>query len=141
MTENDLQQIEKTIGISVPLFYRATLSAYPFPSGSYADQFMLPNSPKEVIEYYEADPNFSSPDIKQPFYFGSNGGEEWYFVDAGNPSSPVFVYELETGKHHQKAPTWSEFLEQIHVTLEEIAQNEVTQAERKRNRKWWQFWI
>ena len=100
---------------------------------------MLPNRPQEVMELSEAD--FSSPAIGQPFFIGSDGGEEWYFVDASKPDSGVFVFELETGKHRSLTPTWAAYLDHIRATQAEIAADEEAERARRQNKKWWQFWL
>jgi hypothetical protein len=129
MTESDLQQIEQHVGFALPATYRTTLLNYPFEPGSFADEFMLPNRPQEVIELSDVD--FSSPAISQ----------EWYFVDASKPDSAVFVFELETGKHKSLSPTWTAYLDHIRATHSEIAADEAAERQRKQNKKWWQFWL
>ena len=144
MTEDDLQQIEAAVGYTLPTFYRTTLVAYPFPKDSFADEFMLRDCPQSVIANNKGSPRISSPDIRQSFFLGSDGGEERYFVDAKNPNSAVFVFELETGKHRQEASTWAEFLDQVRVVVSEIDAEEAEDtalATRRVNKNWWQFWL
>ncbi len=43
MTESDLETIESRLGFHVPGDCRTTALSYPFPSDSFADEFLLPN--------------------------------------------------------------------------------------------------
>jgi hypothetical protein len=138
MTDQEFQSIEKHVGSPLPASYRATLSSYPFAPDSFAAEFMLPNDPKAVIELNSAE--MSSPDIGKPFFIGSDGGEEWFFVDASKEDSGVFVFELETGKHRPLVPNWTAFLDHIQAEHAEIAADEEAMRQRRLNKKWWEFW-
>jgi len=139
MTEIDLKRIEKELGFAVPDYYRATMLNYPFGTDSFADDCMLPSRPDRVIELVGVDSHFDG--IEQPFFVGTDGGEEWYFVDSSKPDSGVFVFQLETGKHESLSPSWNAYLEHIRAIDAEGAADEAAELERKRNKKWWQFWI
>ena len=80
---------------------------------------MLPNRPSDVIDLNEAGARVV--DIKRPFFIGSDGGEEWYFVDASEPDSAVYVYELETGRHRALVASWAAYLGCIRDAHAEIA--------------------
>ena len=139
MTEEEIKTIEKHLGFRLPELYRSTVLAYPFPENSFAAEFVLPNRAQEVIELSDA--AFSSPDIGKPFFIGTDGGDEWYFVDALKEDSGVFVFELETGKHHPLTTNWSAYLDHIAKTHADIAADEESERQRKLKKKWWQFWI
>ena len=138
MTDQDFQSIEKHLGVALPASYRATLSSYPFDADSFAAADMLPNDAAAVIELNGAE--FSSSEIGKPFFIGSEGSEEWFFLDAKNPDSGVFVFELETGKHRPLFPTWAAFLDHIRAEHAEIAADEEAMRQRKLTKKWWEFW-
>jgi hypothetical protein len=138
MTDQDFRSIETHVGFPLPASYRATLSSYPFDSDFFAAEFMLPNDPEAVIELNDAE--ISSSDIAKPFFIGSDGGEERFFVDASKQESGVFVFELETGKHRSLVPTWAAFLDHIHAAHVEIAADGEAMRKRKLNKKWWEFW-
>ena len=139
MTESEIQRIENRLGFPLPHLYRITVLNYPFEPGSFAVEFMLPHRAADVIDLNEEDLLPSS--VARPFFIGSDGGEERYFVDASEEDSGVFVYELETGRHHQLTPTWAHFLQKVRGTLAEIAADEEAARTRKENKKWWQFWV
>lgn len=138
MTDQDFQSIEKQIGYSLPALYRATLSDYPFALDSFAAEFMLPNEPNFVIDLNVCARSLS--DIDKPFFIGSDGGEEYFFVDASKEDSGVYVLELETGKHRQLVPTWERYLDHIRATHAEIAADDNSMRARRLKKKWWKFW-
>ncbi len=138
MTDQELQAIEKHIGYSLPEYYRATSSNYPFPLDSFADEFMLLNAPEVIIELNSAE--ISPPGIGKPFFIGSDGGEESYFVDTSKDDSGVFVFGLETGNCHLLVPSWTAFLDHIRAEHAEIAADEEVMRQCKLNKKWWEFW-
>lgn len=138
MTEPDLQQIEAALGFTLPASYRGTVLSYPFAAGSFADEFMLPNRPQAVIDLGGVD--FVAPGIDRPFFLGSDGGEELYFMDASKPDSGVYVLELETGKHRVLSPSWAAYLAHLQATHAEIAGDEEAERQRAKEKKWWQFW-
>lgn len=127
------------MGFTLPASYRATVLSYPFEPDSFADEVMLPNRLDAVIDLSGA--KFSSPEIGKPFFIGSDGGEEMYFVDASKPDSGVLVYEMKTGKHRSLVPTCAAYLDHIHTIHAEIVADEEADRQRKLNKKWWQFWI
>ena len=138
MTDQELQAIEKHTGYSLPEYYCATLSNYPFSSDSFAGEFILPNDQKVIIELNSA--AISPSKIRKPFFIGSDGGEEWFFVDTSKDDSGVFVFELETGNHRLLVPTWTAFLEHIDAEHAAIAADEEVMRQCKLNKKWWEFW-
>ena len=129
MTEQDIEVIEKRMGFTLPASYRATVLSYPFEPDSFADEFMMPNRLDAVIDLSGVE--FSSPEIGKPFFIGSDGGEEVYFVDASKPDSGVFVYEMETGKHRSLVPTWAAYVDHIRTIHAEIAADEEADRQRK----------
>jgi hypothetical protein len=142
VTETDLAEIEARLGFPVPSSFRATALAYPFQPDSFADEFMLPNRPSDVIDLNEAGARVV--DIKRPFFIGSDGGEEWYFVDASEPDSAVYVYELETGRHRVLVASWAAYLGSIRETHAEIAADQASDGSAAKHRRlskhWWEFW-
>jgi len=138
MTDQDFQSIGKHLGFPIPAYYRATMSSYPFSADSFAAEFMLPDDPEQVIDLNEI--HISSPEVSKPFFIGSDGGEERFFVDAAKSDSGVFVFELETGKHRPLTPTWTAFFEHIQAAHAEIEADKKAMEQRKLNKKWWEFW-
>ena len=138
MKESDIRKIESALNVRLPEFYRATMLTYPFPADSFANEFLLPNDPKTILEYNQLSAEY--PGIGKPFMIGSDGGEEMYFVDLAADSSQVFTFDIETGKHTPKAADWTKYLRQIEADLKEIKGDEKVEQERKANKKCWEFW-
>ena len=138
MTTDDIKSIETALGITLPEYYRATMLAYPFPADSFADEFLLPNSPAPVLANNQEPGEY--PGIGRAFMIGGDGGEETYFIDVASGNSQVYVYDMETGKHVVRATEWTQYLDQVATTLREIEEDERAEVERKANRKWWEFW-
>jgi hypothetical protein len=99
---------------------------------------MLPNRTGEVIDLNEAGVVVAS--VGRPFFVGSDGGEQRYFVDAATADSPVYVYELETGHHRVLVASWAEYLEHIRDTHDEITADEAAARSRQLIKRWWEFW-
>ena len=71
MNESDIRSIETALEGAVPVRYRETMLQYPFPAGSFADEFMLPDQPSAVIELNtEASVR---PGVSRCFIVGSDG--------------------------------------------------------------------
>ncbi|MHC4118417.1 MAG: SMI1/KNR4 family protein [Planctomycetota bacterium] len=138
MTESEINKIEASFNLTLPEFYKSTVLNYPFPPDSFADEFVLLNTPQSILEYNQDRGEYS--DTGEPFVIGSDGGEEIYYLDLASDSSQVFTFDMETGKHHVKAKDWSDYLSQIEADLKEIEQDERAEQERKANKKWWEFW-
>ncbi|WP_321281163.1 SMI1/KNR4 family protein [Marinifilum fragile] len=137
MTELDIKLIEDKLNIKLPDFYIRTMLDYPFAYDSFGAEFSLCNSVKHVIDCN----GIFEPEDKC-FSIGSDGGEFYYFIKL-NGEEKVYVFDLEGSKEHLtvEAETWADYLDIISKQHEEILQDELESAERKRNKKWWQFWI
>ena len=138
MTEQDLQALESHLGSPLPAFYRATLSDYPFDPDSCAAEYLLPDNSQFVIELNSS--GLLLDGVEKPFFIGSDGGEESYFIDASKADSGVYVYDVETGEHRQLVPEWQGFLDHIRSIHAEVAADEEAMRLSKLNKKWWEFW-
>jgi hypothetical protein len=112
--------------------------AYPFPLDSFADECLLPNDAERVIGLNRDAPTVRG--IAHPFFIGDDGGEELYFVDLNTPDSPVYVFDLETGRHSVKATNWPTYLAQVHSDLADIEKDQVAERDKRSRKRWWQFW-
>jgi len=138
MTAKDLAEIDSAVGGALPEIYRVTMLAYPFPAESFGDEFMLPNRAPAIIELNTS--GVTPAGFARVFFVGSDGGEERYFIDPGAAASPVFAFELETGRHRPFADSWDAYLAAIREVHAEIDQDAVAERARKANRRWWQVW-
>jgi len=137
MDSTDIEHIEKQLRIKLPAFYVSTMLQYPFSEASWGAEFSLCNYPEQVISlngiFTQADECFS---------IGSDGGEFYYFIklDGGEK---VYIFDLEGSKAHMsiEADNWPAYLRQIEIIHDEHKQEALLELERKKHKKWWQFWI
>ena len=132
MTNTDLQRIERELRITLPADYRALMLAYPFPPDSFSAECLLPDSADRLLELAGARENLPP----HSFIIGDDGGEETYFIDVSRQPSPVYVFQLETGKVKEEAAGLDAYVQKCRDADDEIRRD---QAEMARKR-WWQFW-
>jgi len=139
VTQSEIVEIERRLGFALPESYRSTMLAYPFPPDSFGNECLLPNRPSDVVDLNEA--GVTGPEqVGRAFFVGSDGGEESYFVDATKSDSPVYVFEIETGRHRVHCPSWEAYLQQIRDTDAEIAADREAARQRKLTKRWWEVW-
>lgn len=142
MNMNELEKIEKILKIKLPIFYKHTVLNYPFKKDSFADECLLPNDVNLVIKNNAG--SFIKMIMKQdimPFVIGCDGGEEVYYLNLNKETSEIFVSSCETNRSEVKFKSWDEYLKNIEKALKEIDEDERLIQERKKNKKWWQFWF
>lgn len=104
------QKIEKELEISLPSNYKRILERYPFPKDSFATE-MLSNNEDYLIglnnKNYWSHVNFNEI---EPFFIGSDGGEETYFIDIKDLNTPVYLYDIEEDKYYKKSDSIKDFL-------------------------------
>jgi hypothetical protein len=72
----------------------------------------------------------------QFFQIGSDGGEERYYLDLSQTSSPIYSCDLETWTLTQRAEDIQAWIAECQAREEEIQQDELA----LRRKHWWQFW-
>lgn len=137
MIQSDINRIEEKLGFSLPTFYIETMLNYPLPENSFGEEFMLTNSVEILLD---CNGIFKKNDLC--FAIGSDGGEFIYYVKLDGQET-VYIYDLENSDAHNsvEADNWEMYLENIRKVHREIEEDEKRQIERKKNKKWWQFWI
>ncbi|MBK7670723.1 MAG: SMI1/KNR4 family protein [bacterium] len=138
MTESDLQTIEERLSITLPGAYRATMLHYSLPPESFGTEAMLPDTVEAILDLNMDDMAMNG--VLSPFFIGSDLGEECYFLDASRADSPVYVYQLETGKHQVLDATMEQYVDRIRRDDAEAAADDAAAEMRHLNRKWWEFW-
>lgn len=132
MTNSDLQRIENELGIKLPADYRSLMLAYPFPPESFSAEQLLPDSAATLLQLAGGSENLPP----HSFIIGDDGGVETYFIDVSRQRSPVYVFQLETGKVQEEAPSLDAYVQKCRDTEDEIRRDQALMAKRK----WWQFW-
>lgn len=133
MTNAELLGIEEELGFELPLFYKTTMTAHPFPRELDDREPMLLDDPQDVLDLNRG--GLEMAGISCAFFVGSDGGEKYFFVDATEPLSPVYSCEGETDYHKIQAWSWARYLTQIHQARRE-QDAEVVKAGSRGN-KWW----
>lgn len=137
MLASEIKVIEKELGIKLPDFYIQTMLNYPFPGDSFAAELTLCNNVRGIID------NNSIFEKKQNcFAVGSDGGELIYFIRI-NEGEKVYIYDYEQSDINLsiEAKSWNEYLRNLEGIDKKIVEDTLKMAEKKRNKKWWQFWI
>jgi hypothetical protein len=148
MTPSELDRIEEVLGITLPEAYRATMGVYPFDSDATASDCMLPNDAEWVINANRGlDRHFLLHHgkgrwvpTKNHLLIGTDGGEEYYYLDLREKSCPVLAFDLETGNLSVFCDNFERFVCRCREIDDEIEEDERKAAERAEGRKWWQFW-
>jgi hypothetical protein len=137
MKSTDIKHIENELGIKLPEFYVSTMLNFPFSEDSWGAEFSLCNDPKHIIDLNGV---FDKQD--ESFSIGSDGGEFYYFIKLDGDEK-VYIFDLEGSDVHKsiEANSWKEYLSQIDKLHDQFRLEEQLELERKKNKKWWQFWI
>lgn len=137
MLASEIKIIEKELDIKLPDFYIQTMLNYPYPDDSFAAELTLCNNVEGIIS------NNSIFEKKQNcFAVGSDGGEFIYFIRI-NEGEKVYIYDFEQSDKSLsiEAESWYEYLRNLEEIDKRILEDELKMAAKKRNKKWWQFWI
>ncbi len=137
MLQSDIRFIEEQLRIELPEFYINTMLHYPYPEDSFAAERSLSRSVEHLIRL-----NAVFENTPGCFAIGSDGGEFIYFLRLGEDEK-VYIYNHERSDEHRtvEAETWEDYLRNLQAVHEEILQDELKMTERRKNRKWWQFWV
>lgn len=138
MTSAQLTYLEERLQLPLPDYYKRTMLDYPFAADSFAAECSLSVQVDHILGM-----NTIFPPEARRFVVGGDCGEELYYVKVDESSERVYRYEYETSGDSPivQADSWAPFLEQLRDQEVAIEQDELAEAEMKRNKKWWQFWI
>jgi hypothetical protein len=139
-----LAQIEQALGMTLPPEYRAVMLAYPFSSGSLAEELWLLDDPAQLIEIntdYRRDGFFGIPWPTHYFAVGGDGLGNAHFLDLHQAPAPVRFADHETGEFEDIAPDTTAWIATLWEELAEIEADRRVMAEAREHKRWWQFWI
>lgn len=153
-TAESIRRIEEQLGLIVPDEYRQVLLAYPFERDSDSYQWDLFGDAEAILKENQVYRDMGFFGQKWPdnyLVIGGDGLGNVYYLDLSRRNSPVFFADHEDTSYSQVieaeevAPSVAAWVEQIkkEETLfkAEEQERERQSAERKANKKWWQFWI
>jgi SMI1-KNR4 cell-wall len=138
MTAEDLDRIEREIGLRLPDDYRRAMQSYPFDPRSFAYHDMLPNDAQSIINA-NLEPHYilgDAPPTRDYLWIGCDGGEVSYYLHLRTSPCPVHAFDLETGELTRFASNLDDFVTKCSEIDSEIEEDE----RRAADRKWWQFW-
>ena len=144
MTSEAFQRIEQKFGVSLPDWYRQRVLEYPFSAPDdalYHDEASIVRANEELLR----DGWYDFPWPREFFVIGDTGCGDSYFIVPSTPDKRIFIADHEGGP----APSLqklgemvqAETIEQHISETQDIIREAAQIAERRRNKKWWQFWI
>lgn len=150
MKPEDIQLIETALGLKLPDSYVEVVLNYPCPEIADVCESGLFSDPLWVIQVNQEHRRGGWFGMDWPPHFfaiGDDGCGDTYFMVIGKDDRVYFA-------DHECGPSFETELEdcassesvQEHVEKEldlvrELEEEEMRQAERRKNKKWWQFWI
>ena len=144
MTVEDLEQIEQELGITLPHDYRELMLTYPFAPDSFANDCDLPNDPRRLIDTncdLRRDGFFGMEWPNHYFSMGGDGSGNEHFIDLRRNPSPVFLADHEGSLFTEAAPDLSAWVAGLQSEYARWEEEDRMRSERRRNKRWWQFWI
>jgi hypothetical protein len=144
MTLEAFNGIEQKFGLTLPDWYRRWVLDYPFAEPDdalYHDETSIVRANDEL----RRDGWFGFPWPREFFVIGDTGCGDSYFIVPSTADKRIFIADHEGGPAPSpekldemvQAETIEEHIAQTRQVIQEVAQI----AERRRNKKWWQFWI
>jgi hypothetical protein len=122
MTSSDFDRIEAALDLKLPPFYRTYMLNYPRwlaerqPEWSDVEHWEFANDPERLIHFNEyvrgLEPGEFFDDGPWPvhyFVIGSEGEQNWYFLDLARCSEAVYLFHHEMGDVAEEAPSLSKF--------------------------------
>jgi len=139
MTHESFKHIEQAFGVALPDWYRQQVIDYPFSEPDdaiYHDEASIVRANKEVRRVGWA--GFPWP--RECFVIGDGGSFFSYFIVPSTGDKRIFVAT------HSPPPPYQKLDDMVHAeTIErfvaETKSDAIQRAERRRNKRWWQFWI
>lgn len=110
--QESIEKIEKDLEISLPNDYKKNLVNFPFPKGSYASD-LFANDVDFILEVNKMDWSHVDFGSIKPFFIGTDGGEETYFINTLDNKSPVYSYSIETNKYSKIYDSVNDFIIEI----------------------------
>jgi len=154
LDNNDLNNIEQMLGLKLPQAYREILLSYPFDIDANIYDRDLYQSAASVIEQNQMYRKSGFFGQKWPAHYlviGSDAFGNLHFLDLTQPKCLVFFADHEdtaysdTIEAEEEAANLSDWVkhmqEQAASFQAQVEQLQRSAEERKRNKKWWQFWI
>ncbi len=154
MDNNDISTIEQALDLKLPQEYRQVLFSYPFEAGTDIYDRDLYHRVEAIIEQNKMHRELGFFGQKWPEHYLVIGNDLFgnlHFMDLTRPEGFVFFADHEdttyssTIEAEEEAASLSEWVKATKEREARVrAEHEQwmrSTAERKRNKRWWQFWI
>jgi hypothetical protein len=150
MKPEDLQRIEEVLGLRLPESYASLILNYPCPENEYIREHELFSDPEKVIRANQEHRKNGWFYLDWPGHFfviGDDGCGDTYFMVIGKDES-VYFADHEAGPSYEthlddcfSSGSVAEHIEEVLETEREFQEEVRRRDERRKNKKWWQFWI
>ena len=143
MVSDDLDRIERELGIRLPGEYRALVLTYPLGLGPQGPDYELLDDPAEIIAVnrrLREHGFFGMPWPAHFFSFGGDGSGNEYYLDLRREPSPVYFADHEGSLYSEQWPLLGAWLAERIAEQAEFAAEERRRAERRAGKRWWEFW-
>jgi hypothetical protein len=144
VTSDQVDQVERALGITLPGEYRALVLAYPTGLGPGGPDYELLDDPAQLIainRQLREQGFFGLPWPAHFFSFGGDGSGNEYYLDLLVESSPVYFADHEGTVYNEQWPSLQAWLAERLEEQAEWEEEERQRAARRATRRWWEFWI
>ena len=144
MTSDDLDRVERELGIRLPGDYRALVHAYPSGLGAAGPDYELLDDPGELIAVnrrLREQGFFGQPWPAHCYSFGGDGSGNEFYLDLRKEPSAVYFADHEGSLYSEQWPSLEAWLAERLKEQAEWEAEERQRAARKAAKRWWQFWI
>ena len=150
MKFEEVERIEAALGLRLPDAYKSVALNHPCPESEDISWHGLYRDAERVMEVnaeHRANGWFGIDWPDDYFVIGDTGCGDSYFIVVGE-SDKVYLADHEGGPHPTtqlgdcvSSETISAHVEQEMASEREFQEEERLSAERRKNKKWWQFWL
>jgi cell wall assembly regulator SMI1 len=144
VTSDQLDRVERELGIRLPNDYRALVLTYPTGLGSSGPDYELLDDPEQLIttnRYLRENGFFDMPWPAHFFSFGGDGSGNEYYLDLRQEPSPVYFADHEGTLYSEQWPSLEAWLAERIKEQSEWEEEERQRAARKAGKRWWRFWV
>jgi hypothetical protein len=144
VVSDDLDRIERELGIRLPGEYRALVLTYPLGLGPSGPDYELLDDPGEIIAVnrrLREHGFFGMPWPAHFFSFGGDGSGNEYYLDLRKEPSPVYFADHEGTLYEEQWPSLDAWLAERLREQAELVAEERHRAERRARKRWWEFWL
>jgi hypothetical protein len=144
VTSDDLDRLERELGIRLPGEYRALILTYPHGLGPSGPDYELLDDARQLLainRLFREEGFFGMPWPAHFFAFGGDGMGNQYYLDLRREPSPVYFADHEGTVAGGEWPSLESWLAERLAERSAWEAEQRQRAERKANKRWWQFWI